>query len=81
LAGATSAVYTDASYIRLKNLSLSYWLSRKTIKRIGLNKGRIFFEAQNLLTITHYIGLDPENQGNSALPPLRILTLGVQFNF
>jgi TonB-linked SusC/RagA family outer membrane protein len=75
------ATITDASYVRLKNMSLSYIIPQASVKRIGLTSGRIFFQAQNLLTITYYKGLDPENQGISSLPPIRVMTLGVQFNF
>lgn len=67
---------SDASYIRLKNISLSYnipetWLS-------GL-KCRVFVEGQNLLTFTNYNGADPEFRTSGYLPPLKIFTAGLQF--
>jgi hypothetical protein len=77
----STAAITDASFIRLKNISLSYHIPEPVAKSIGLNSGKIFFQAQNLLTITSYRGLDPESQGNSTLPPLRVMTFGVQFSF
>jgi TonB-dependent starch-binding outer membrane protein SusC len=70
--------YTDASYIRLKNLSLSWQLPAKIIKTAHLQNARIYAQGQNLLTFTSYKGVDPENQSTSSLPPLRVWTIGVQ---
>lgn len=43
---------------------------------------RIFVLGQNLLTITDYIGLDPENQNvASSLPPLKTITCGIHLTF
>ncbi len=37
-----------------------------------------FVQGQNLLTITNYVGLDPETQTSFSLPPLKIITIGIQ---
>ncbi|MFH6991868.1 SusC/RagA family TonB-linked outer membrane protein [Flavobacterium sp. FlaQc-48] len=66
---------SDASYIRLKNISLSYDIPLKDFKC------RIFFEGQNLLTFTHYDGADPEFTSLGYLPPLKVFSAGLQFNF
>ncbi len=71
----------DASYIRLKNVSLSWTLPASWLNSAHLQNGRIYFQGQNLLTITKYSGLDPENQSQSALPPLRVFTFGIQLGF
>ncbi len=52
--------YADASYIRLKNISLSYKLPAKWGIKYLLNS-TIYFQGQNIFTITRYNGLDPEN--------------------
>lgn len=75
----SDAAYSDASFIRLKNLTIGYNLP-------GLFdgvKGRIFCQGQNLLTITNYQGVDPESNGtsNMALPPLRMVTTGIELTF
>ncbi|WP_162915422.1 TonB-dependent receptor [Paraflavitalea soli] len=75
----SSAVWGDASYIRLKNVALRYDLS-KFVKRYKLNNLSVYVLGQNLLTITHYDGLDPETQG-LVMPPLKTITAGVQFTF
>jgi TonB-linked SusC/RagA family outer membrane protein len=69
--------YRDASFARLKNVSLSYKFSGKLCKRIRLKEGSVFANGQNLLTITSYKGLDPETQSITTLPPLRVVTFGV----
>ncbi|MCG8321630.1 MAG: SusC/RagA family TonB-linked outer membrane protein [Cytophagales bacterium] len=72
---SSDAIVSDASFIRLQNISLSYTFPNNLLP--GVN-GRMYIQGQNLFTITDYEGLDPENQSSSLLPPLRILTLGVQ---
>ncbi|MDB5159575.1 MAG: hypothetical protein JWR50_4282, partial [Mucilaginibacter sp.] len=76
----SDAVITDASFIRLKNLSLSYNIPSKWQERAHLHNARIFLQGQNLFTITKYKGFDPETQSNS-LPPLRMITTGIQLTF
>lgn len=73
--------YSDASYIRLKNVSLTYQFPLSLIKSLHLRDLKIWAQGQNLLTITNYNGLDPENASIHNLPPLRILTIGVQVGF
>ncbi|MBC9795125.1 SusC/RagA family TonB-linked outer membrane protein [Sinomicrobium weinanense] len=68
----------DASYIRLTNLSLSWNLPKKL--GFGSNS-KLYLRGQNLFTITNFPGLDPETQSSSMLPPLRVLTLGIQLSF
>ncbi len=50
----------DGSYLRLKNVQIGYNLPRPLLTKIKFEKFRIYFSAQNLITITDYSGLDPE---------------------
>lgn len=68
---------SDASFIRLQNLSLSYQLPETWLHVLHLKSARFYVQGQNLLTITSYLGLDPES-GGANLPPLRTITGGVQ---
>jgi TonB-linked SusC/RagA family outer membrane protein len=77
----SDASVTDASFIRLKNVSLSWTLSRQWQKSVHLQNAKIFVNAQNLLTITKYVGLDPETLSLTSIPPLRIVTFGLQAAF
>jgi hypothetical protein len=73
----STAAYTDASFIRLKNLSISYSMPKSIVGKMHLRDFRIYIHGQNLLTITKYMGFDPETQAVS-LPPLRVWTAGIQ---
>ena len=51
----------DASYFRLKNVTLSYSVPKKAISKIGISALKVFFSGENLLTIDHLPkGFDPE---------------------
>lgn len=75
---ASNAIYTDASYIRLKNLSISYSLPQKWISKAKLSMAKLYVRAQNLLTITSYKGSDPETLSYNRLPTLRTIVYGIQ---
>lgn len=68
----------NTSYIRLKNVSVSYDLQKNISKKIKINGLRVFLQGQNLITFTKYKGLDPETQSLTNLPPLQVFTIGVQ---
>jgi TonB-linked SusC/RagA family outer membrane protein len=57
----------DGSYLRLKNISLSYNFTGEFLKKIGITRLQPYITVSNLLTWTKYSGMDPEvNQyGNS----------------
>jgi TonB-linked SusC/RagA family outer membrane protein len=80
MAAGSDATWSDASYIRLKNLSISWSLPKSWIKNIHVDNFRLFVQGQNLLTITNYYGLDPETKSSGTLPPLRVITAGVKVN-
>jgi TonB-linked SusC/RagA family outer membrane protein len=77
----------NAAYIRLKNLQLGYTIPQSLIRKINLQRGRIYFSAENLLTLTKLpIGFDPEtaNLGNgngNTMFSLAVLSLGLNVSF
>ncbi|ACU03871.1 SusC/RagA family TonB-linked outer membrane protein [Pedobacter heparinus] len=77
--GNTSVV--DASFIKLRNISLSYSLPKNLLSKIKLNNVLLSLQGQNIFTITDYIGLDPETQAFTNLPPLRTLAMGISATF
>lgn len=77
----SNGVIADASFIRLKNVNLSYVLPVKLCKKIHLNNLRVFAQGQNLLSWTKFSGLDPETTSSTSLPALRVMTLGLQGSF
>lgn len=74
----SDAAISDASYIRLKNVALSYDLPAKYLRGI---RCRLSVQGQNLLTITSYKGADPEFRDTGYLPPLRIISGGFELTF
>jgi TonB-linked SusC/RagA family outer membrane protein len=76
---ASNAGYSDASFVRLRSLYLEYDLLSGVLKKSGLSRFVLFLQGHNLLTLTSYKGLDPETQ--SFLPPVRLITAGIQINF
>ena len=78
---SSDAIYTDASFIRLQNLSLSYTLPNGLIKKYGINNFKLYLQGNNLFIITRYNGLDPELQSFGGLPLSRVLTAGISCNF
>jgi len=84
----------DASYLRLKNITIGYTFPSSPLAKIGLSTARIYVQGQNLFTITKYSGIDPEvtsvgstpgstvlgvDQGN--YPRTKLFQLGVNFGF
>ncbi len=55
-----SRYLSDGSYVKLRSFMLSYELPKKIISKAGLDRMRLFVQAQNLLTFTKYKGWDPE---------------------
>ncbi len=79
-ARTTDYFLSDASFLRLKTLSVNHNLPKELIQKLGLKTCSIFLNAQNLLTITNFIGLDPQYTGGTVIPPLRTITCGLQIN-
>jgi TonB-linked SusC/RagA family outer membrane protein len=86
----------DGSYLRLKNLQVSYTLPEQMVGKMHMSYIKVFFSADNLLTITKYPGLDPEiapqaNYGgilaqgidfpSPRYPLSRIISFGVNMTF
>ena len=65
----------DASYVRLKNISLTYDLPLE--KRTGV-RCQLYLQGQNLLTFTNYSNGDPEFKFSNFLPPLKVYSAGVK---
>jgi TonB-linked SusC/RagA family outer membrane protein len=81
LAQISDKTFIDASYARLKNLSLSWQVPGKWARKAAIQSAQIYLHAQNLFTITQYKGLDPETMSVSTLPPLRMITAGLKIEF
>ena len=77
----------SASYLRLKNLTLSYDLTDVLQKWSHLKERNsrmsVYFSGENLFTITDYSGMDPECGGWDAMkyPVSRVFSFGVKLTY
>ena len=80
-----SRLLEDASFLRLKNLMLSYSFPKSLLNKSKVFQGvRIYAQAQNLFTATKFSGLDPEGTTNlyaAQYPMARQYTFGVDITF
>lgn len=70
--------YEDASFIRLKDVTLGYKLPQDVINRLGINKLEFFINGKNLVTITDWTGIDPESSDQTDRPFARTYLFGVR---
>jgi TonB-linked SusC/RagA family outer membrane protein len=72
----------DASYIRLRNVTLGYALpARLFASRVPFHGARVFLDMQNLALFTKYPGFDPELTEVNPYPKARLFSFGVQANY
>ena len=66
----SSRVVEDASFLRLRNVTLGYTLPRKVLRKMNFDTMRFYISGENLWTLTNYSGPDPEvSTRNSVLTP------------
>ena len=80
-----SNLIEDASFLRLKNLTISYNLSPELVSKMKfLEQVRVYAQGQNLWTLTGFSGMDPESSGQmyqAAYPLTRQFSFGIDVTF
>ena len=74
----------DASFLRLKNLTVQYSLPKSILKYVGMQNASVFFTGRNLLTFTKFTGYDPEPDINLVkfmYPNTRQYVFGFELTF
>lgn len=75
----------NASYLRLKNITLGYNLPKATLNKIGIANIKVYGQAENLLTVFGEKGIDPEQTiGGSTYfryPAMKTISLGINLTF
>ena len=81
----------DGSFIRLRNITLGYTFPEKTFLKGNINKLRLYVTGSNLITITDYLGYNPEvsniagsltpGEDYGAYPLNKTIVFGVNLNF
>ena len=70
----------NVSFLRVKNMSLSYSLPSNVVSKMGVSSLSFSFILTNLFTITNYSGLDPETPG-ATYPLARSCSFGLSLGF
>lgn len=75
----------DASYVRLKNLTIGYNLPKTLLSKINLERVKVYVTGENLFTITGMDGLDPEsapsNSRGGLYSNVRKISVGLRVGF
>ena len=74
----------DRTFVRLQDITLSYTLKRSLLERLNMISLKFFLSGKNLLTLTRWVGDDPETGSSvlsSTLPVSRSVTAGVNLSF
>ena len=80
----------DGSFLRLRNLQIGYTFPKAWLKKLKSEQLRVYAAANNLFTLTKYMGYDPDLGSSSALsagvdygfyPQAKTIMLGLQFKF
>lgn len=82
-ASATTRFVESGNYLKLGTLSLGYTLPKDIVNNLSLSNVRFYISGQNLLTISKYKGLDPEQTGINYgdKPQQKVVTFGVNVGF
>jgi TonB-linked SusC/RagA family outer membrane protein len=78
---SSTGAYSPATYARLQNLSISYRIPARITQRAHVSALSVYVAGQNLLTVSKYGDLDPENMSVGHMPPLRVFTGGLNVTF
>ena len=74
----SGASYSNASYIRFRNLFFSYSFQKDKLKRTGLRQLKVYLQMQNIFTLTSFKQSDPEIQSFYSYSLPRTVIAGLQ---
>ena len=69
--------YENASFARLKDISLAYNLPASLLEKMKVNSFKMYVSGRNLATYTKYRGVDPELSNQYGLPLQREVIFGL----
>jgi TonB-linked SusC/RagA family outer membrane protein len=79
--GLPVGFYEDASFVRLKDVALSYQVPPRLARRVGAGSLRVYVDGRNLWTSTKWSGLDPEPSSQYGIPMARTVVGGLDVSF
>jgi TonB-dependent starch-binding outer membrane protein SusC len=80
----------DGSFVRLRNVQVGYTLPQHFSQKVGIQSMRFYVAANNLITLTRYMGFDPDvgsgnplfaGVDNGIFPQARVIMGGLNFRF
>ena len=86
----TDLLQEDASFVRIRNITLGYTIPNALIDKVGIESFRLYLSSKNPFTFTDYRGFNPEQRSGSILSPTtgfdnypieRSIVVGVNVNF
>lgn len=89
----SEALMENSAFLRCRNLQLGYTIPADITRIVGIQRARLYFQAENLFTLTQYTGCDPEVTGaagsygtaygldKGVYPQARTLSFGMNINF
>ncbi|RYY61270.1 MAG: TonB-dependent receptor [Chitinophagaceae bacterium] len=82
--GLSTRFLMDASYVNLKNITLSYAFAKSITNRLGISGAQFFGNVDNAYIFTAKKGMDPQRSfdgsSDATYPPFRTITFGVTLN-
>ena len=78
---AASTFYEKSSYIKIKDITLSYNLPKTWISKIGMSNLRVYGSMKNFFTFSSVDNYDPERDGDISFPLTKQLVFGVNIEF
>ena len=78
--------YSQRSFVRLQNVSLSYTIPNTVIEKFNINSAKVFVSGKNLITWTEWDGWDPETglgfgAVSDGVPTMKSYSLGLNIEF
>lgn len=85
LTGYTSGRFVEkADFLKVQNITLGYTLPKPILDKIGVNRLRVYVQAQDFFMVTNYSGIDPEMEvngvDNNGTPRQRVFTFGLNLS-
>lgn len=82
LRNLSSFAAQDASYVRLRTLTLGYDFGSKVLQFLNIKTGRVYLSGTNLFTLSDFLSYSPEQDLSAGVfPETKNLTFGLNINF
>lgn len=77
----SALLYEDASYIKVKDITLSYNLPKSPLSKVGIGNIKLYGSMKNYFTFSNIDNYDPERSGAITFPLAKQLVFGVNVEF